>query len=255
MSTWPPCAMAYDGSFAGFLTCVGQAFRAKEYPLYFLPPDKEQTALYPIREVAACQDLAKAVYAALEAQVSETFRRLVTYSFLTCLPQRERNMFDLIYLAFHRALPQDLTDDRVLPLIRAIRRLMNEAHQYQGFVRFADYGGLLVGQITPQNRVLPLLRPHFCQRLPGEAFLLHDKTHRQALFYAQGKWKIRPVDRLDLEAPGQAEAQCQQLWRTFFRTVAIPARENPRCQTSHLPKRFRGDMTEFQTPQTPVISP
>ena len=184
MSTWPPCAMLYDGSFAGFLTCVGESFRQKVYPFYFLSPGVEQISLYPILETPTDQALAKSVYRSLEETVSSTFRRLITYSFLTCLPQRERTMFDLIYLAFHQALPQDLTDDRVLLLTRAIQHLTHEAHQLKGFVRFADYGGVLVGQVAPKNRVLPLLRPHFCQRLPEEAFLLHDKTHRAGLFYA-----------------------------------------------------------------------
>ena len=48
MSTWPPCAMLYDGSFAGFLTCVGESFRQKVYPFYFLSPGVEQISLYPI---------------------------------------------------------------------------------------------------------------------------------------------------------------------------------------------------------------
>ena len=119
MSTWPPCAMLYDGSFAGFLTCVGESFRQKVYPFYFLSPGVEQISLYPILETPTDQALAKSVYRSLEETVSSTFRRLITYSFLTCLPQRERTMFDLIYLAFHQALPQDLTDDRVLLLTRA----------------------------------------------------------------------------------------------------------------------------------------
>ena len=34
MSTWPPCAMLYDGSFDGFLTCVGESFRQKVCLLY-----------------------------------------------------------------------------------------------------------------------------------------------------------------------------------------------------------------------------
>ena len=155
-------------------------------------------------------------------------------------------MFDAIYLAFHHALPQDLTDERLLVLIRAVRRLVHEVHQYKGFVRFADYGGVLVGQIAPENQVLPLLRPHFCQRLPQEAFLLHDKTHRQALFAVRGRWKLRPLDQLDLDDPSQAEAQCQALWRQFYRTIAIPDRENPRCRMTHLPKRFWGEMTELR---------
>ena len=246
MSTWPPCAMLYDGSFAGFLTCVGESFRQKVYPFYFLSPGVEQISLYPILETPTDQALAKSVYRSLEETVSSTFRRLITYSFLTCLPQRERTMFDLIYLAFHQALPQDLTDDRVLLLTRAIQHLTHEAHQLKGFVRFTDYGGVLVGQIAPKNRVLPLLRPHFCQRLPEEAFLLHDKTHREGLFYADRKWKIRPVDHLDLDRPDQAELQCQALWRRFYQTIAIPARHNPKCRMSHMPKRYWDNLPEMQ---------
>ena len=45
MSTWPQCALRYDGTFAGFLTCVGESFRQKTYPFYFLPPGAEQITL------------------------------------------------------------------------------------------------------------------------------------------------------------------------------------------------------------------
>lgn len=248
MSTWPQRVLRYDGSFAGFLTCVGESFRQKIYPFYFLPPRGEQTSLYPLQEISTDPALAQGVYRALAEEVSPGFRRLITYGFLTDLPLRERNLFDLIYLAFHRALPQDPTDDRILVLTRAIRRLVNEAEHWKGFVRFADYGGVLVGQIDPKARVLPLLRLHFCRRLPEEAFLLHDRTHREALFWAKGTWRIRPVDRLDLDRPTQAEAQCQQLWQRFFQAVSVGERENPALQQNNLPLRFRGAMVEFQAP-------
>lgn len=246
MSTWPQCTLVYDGSFAGFLTCIGESFRRKEYPFYFLDPKARQYSLYPLREVSTDQALAKSVYQALEEKISPAFRRLVTYSFLTCLPQRERHIFDAVYLGFLGALPQDLTDDRILILTRAVHHLTGEAHQLKGFVRFSDYGGVLVGEITPKNRVLPLLRPHFCQRLSGEAFLLYDKAHREGLFYADHKWKIRPVEHLDLAEPEQAELECRALWRSFYQTIAIESRYNPKLRMSNLPKRYWENMTEFQ---------
>ena len=246
MTTWPQCAFSYDGSFAGFLTCVGESFRCREYPFYFLPPGAEQISLYPLRPIQTDRALAKAVYAALEEVVSESFRRMITYSFLTCLPQRERHIYDVVHLGLTHALPQDPPDDRILILTRAIRYLTREAEHYKGFVRFSDYGGVLVGQIEPKNRVLPLLRPHFCQRMPEEAFLLHDKVHREGLFYADRKWKIRPVETLDLDRPDQAELECRALWRRFYETIAIRERYNPKCRMTHLPKRFWGEMTEFQ---------
>ena len=246
MSTWPQCAMIYDGTFTGFLTCVGESFRTKEYPFYFLPPGTEQISLYPLREVPSDPALAKEVYGALETQVSASFRRIVTYSFLTCLPQKERHIFDVIYLGFLRALPQDMTDDRLLILDRAVHHLTHEAHQYKGFLRFSDYGGVLVGQITPKNRVLPLLRPHFCGRYPQESFVLHDRTHHEALFHQAGKWAILPVDDVRLGPADETELAYRAMWRSFYDTISIEGRCNPRCRQTHMPKRYWAMMTEFQ---------
>lgn len=225
MSTWPQCAMLYDGSFAGFLSCVNESFRQKVYPFYFLPPHTQQVSPYPLLEVPTDPTLAKALYQDLKTRFSHTFQQLITYSFLTCLPQRERNMFDVIYLAFHHALPQDHTDDRLLVLTRAIQHLVHEAQQYQDVIQFTDYGGVLMGQITPKNQILPLLRPHLCQQLSEKAFLLHDKTNRQALFYADHQWKMRPLDHLDLADSTRDKIQCQALWQQFYKTIAAPIRE------------------------------
>lgn len=49
MSTWPQCALRYDGTFAGFLTCVGESFRQKTYPFYFLPPGRSRSPSIPSR--------------------------------------------------------------------------------------------------------------------------------------------------------------------------------------------------------------
>ena len=51
-------------------------------------------------------------------------------------------------------------------------------------------GSTLAGEIRPKNRVLPLLRPHFCDRMYNETFLLYDRTHREALVHQKGKWAI-----------------------------------------------------------------
>lgn len=248
MSTWPQRVLRYDGTYAGFLTCVGESFRQRIYPFYFLPPRGEQTGLYPLQAVPTDPALAQRVYRALAGSASPAFRRLVTYGFLTDLPLRERNLFDLIYLAFHQALPQDPADGRFLVLTRAIRRLVDEAEHWQGRVRLADYGGVLVGQLAPQARVLPLLRLHFCRRLPEGAFLLHDQTHREGLFWAGGKWKVRPVDRLDLDRPARAEAQCRQLWRRFLQSVAAEGRPTPPSGKPTSPCAFGGKWRIFMPP-------
>lgn len=103
-----------------------------------------------------------------------------------------------------------------------------------------------------ENRLLPaldtkppLLRHHFCERYANETFFIFDKTNREVLFHAQGRARIVPMEHLELAAPDETELQYRQLWKTFFETVAIKERRNPRCQNSFLPKRYRGVMTEF----------
>ena len=45
-------------------------------------------------------------------------------------------------------------------------------------------------------------------------------------------------------APTEEERRCRALWQQFYQTVSIQQRENPRCQMSHMPKRFWADLTE-----------
>ena len=106
-------------------------------------------------------------------------------------------------------------------------------------------GGVLGAEIEPKNRVLPLLRRHFCNRYANESFFIYDRTHREMLLYTKGRSRLACVDSLQLELPGEEEVYYRTLWKRFFETVAIRERENPRCQNTFMPKRYRGTMTEF----------
>ena len=152
---------------------------------------------------------------------------------------------------------RDLTDERVFTLNRAVKYLTGEAHLLKGFIRFSDQNGVLTAEIEPRNRVLPLLRAHFCARYPSEAFIIYDRTHREALFYRPGQWAIIPLEDFRVAGPDKDERDWRALWRQFYRTVSIEGRYNPRCRMTHMPKRYWGCMTEFQTepPETaPALS-
>lgn len=245
MSHWPQVSLSYDGSFSGFLCCIAHSFAHKEYPFYFFTEDELQQTLYPLRQIERDEKRALAVYKELKAKHPPGVRQLAEHAFLTCLPRRERHIFDFIYANVYGGPLLDPADDRVYILNSAVRHLMGEAEKLQGFVRFSDYKGLLVSEIEPKNQVLPLLRPHFCARFANEAFLIHDRTHHQALCYAGGTWKIVPLDALTLDTPEEKELEMRALWKQFFHSVSIKARYNPKLQRSHLPKRYRSQMAEF----------
>ena len=137
-----------------------------------------------------------------------------------------------------------LGDADVAPLLAARRHLLGEAHLLKGFVRFSDYGGVLAGTITPKNFVLPFLAGHFTARYDNEDFLLFDKTHRAALVYQDRKRSIIALDSIAFPAVPPEEEKYRALWKRFYNTIAIEARENPRCRMTHMPKRYWENMLE-----------
>ena len=251
---WPRFSYSYDGSFAGFLTCVFTAYANKEEPACFLGPEEGQAALWPERAVDTDQQKARRVYRSLDRSMGTQGKRLVTYGFLTCLPQRELCLWDFLKLGYERgpAVMRDLTDPRVSVLGKAVQHLTHEAHLIKGFTRFSDQDGALVGEIEPKNRVLPLLRPHFAARYPGETLVLYDRTHQEALFCQKGKWAIVPLDQFSIAPPEGGELDYRALWRRFYDTIAIEGRYNPKCRMTQMPKRYWGTMTEFQREDPPA---
>ena len=245
---WPRFAYEYDGSFTGFLTCVFEAYARREEPACFLTAEDGRVTLWPARAVDTDAAKAGRVYRSLAPRLGPRGRELAVYGFLTCLEERELRIWEFLRLGYARggAVTRDLTDPRVAALTRAVGHLTREAHLLKGFTRFSDQGGVLAGEIAPKNRVLPLLRPHFAARYPGEAIVLYDRTHREALFCQKGKWAIVPVERFKLAPPEEEELDCRALWRRFYDAVAIEGRYNPRCRMTHMPKRYWGTMTEFQ---------
>ena len=139
-----------------------------------------------------------------------------------------------------------LSDETYLPLLKAVRHLSSEVEQFRGFTRFSDFDGVLGAEIEPKNRVLPMLRRHFCERYHGEVFFLYDRTHREALLYSGGVSRIVPLERFEMAQPDEEEAGYRRLWRRFYDTIAIEARKNEKLRMTHMPKRYWATMTEFQ---------
>lgn len=254
--SWAQVCYEYDGSFAGFLTCVFESYAHQEEPVCFLGPEDNRYTLWDTRRVDADGELAARVWKGVVNNISPNAAQLVSRGFLTCLEERELHLWRFLRYGFQRgsSVMADLGDDRVDVLRKAVYHLEHEAHQYTGFVRFSDYGGVLMGEIEPKNRVLPLLRAHFVERYNTEQFLLYDRTHHEALVYRPCRWAIVTAEELTLPSAEADELAYRRLWRRFFDTIAIEGRTNPRCQNTNLPKRYRGMMTEFQ-PEEPAILP
>lgn len=242
---WVQIVFQYDGSFDGFLCCIYESYVNKEFPIAFYG-DEECFSLYAVRLVITQQEHTRRVLRSIvkrSARAAELLQR----AFLTCMEDKELHLYAFIRKLYDEGsgFLKNQSDPVYHPLVKAIRHMNGELEKLRGFVRFSDYNGILGGEIEPKNRVLPLLRGHFCNRYANESFFIYDRTHRELLLYAEGRSRIVPVDTLQLTLPGEEEIRYRTLWKCFYETIAIQERTNPRCQNTHMPKRYRNTMTEF----------
>lgn len=244
---WREIIYQYDGSFEGLLCCVYESYTQKERPTAIVRDGDEEPSLFEIRAVRTDAAHAQRVYRSLYRR-AESAGPFLRRAFLSCMPDKEMAIYRFIVKFYRSGAPlmTRLSDEVYLPLLRAVRHLNGEAELLRGFVRFSEFDGVLGAEIEPKNRVLPLLRGHFCARYHNEAFFIYDRTHREALLYSGGVSRIVPLERFEMAQPDEEEASYRRLWRRFYDTIAIEARKNERLRMTHMPRRYWGTMTEFQ---------
>lgn len=242
---WTEAAFQYDGSFDGFLCCVYESYINKEFPIAFFS-DEECFSLYAVRSVITQRENAQRVMRGL-VKHSPPAADLVRRAFFTCMEDKERHLYAFVRKVYAEGASflKNQSDPVYYPVVRAVRHMGREVEKLRGFIRFSDYSGVLGAEIEPKNRVLPILRSHFCNRYANESFFIYDRTHRELLLYTKGRSQLMAVDQLQLNLPGEEEVHYRALWKRFYETIAIRERTNLRCQNNFLPKRYRSTMTEF----------
>lgn len=109
---------------------------------------------------------------------------------------------------------------------------------------------MLGAVIHPKHQVLPLLRGHFCSRLPDDDFLIFDAAHGTALVRRSGRVQYLTMERY---TPGTdaGELDWQRLWKRFFKALTIEERRNEKpdepCAEAVL-ERYGGDAGGFAFP-------
>lgn len=235
----------YDGSFAGFLCCIFESYRKKELPAAVTGPEEEQLTLFAVRRIPTDPTQARRVYRGL-GRLGQEVKARVAVGFLNTDPGKELTLLRFARLCFDQgpAAARMLGHPDCAAAFALERAVRNDAHLCKEFLRFEERGGMLGAVLHPRHCVLPLLRGHFCDRLPDEDFLIYDASHGAAMLRQNGRVQYLRMERYD-PLPDDAEPDWQQLWKSFFRAVTIEPRRNERCQQTHCYKRYWGDMPEM----------
>ena len=149
-----------------------------------------------------------------------------------------------------RRVMENLRNPYVTRTFELARRTANEAHREIEFLRFQELEqGILYAKIGPENNVVPLIMPHFADRLAPENFMIHDE--KRGLFGvhpARQEWYlVSGAERFVEESLHKSENEWKyrELFTLFHQTIAIAERKNKRLQQSMLPLRFQDYMVEF----------
>ena len=239
----------YDGSFDGLLTAVFASFENREIPLAIEIDGNVQETLgadyfYPGTDEAKSRRVQNAIL----NRISKYSMKSVYLAYLSNAADKEMKILAYIRRCFQygREVNSHLNDKYVAAVLDAARYVVNEAHKLKGFIRFSELdGGILYGEITPENRVLPCLIHHFTSRYPGMPFMINDLRHKECLVYNGRECVIREADAAPALRLTESELTHRRLWKEFYDTVEIKERHNEKCRMTNMPKRYWKHLTEM----------
>ena len=116
-------------------------------------------------------------------RLGPTVKERITTGFLSDDPEHELILLRFARICFEKgpAAARATGDPDICAAFDLERAVNNEACKYIEFIRFEQRDMMLGTVIHPKNRILPLLRGHFCSRLPDEDFMIFDATHGIAM--------------------------------------------------------------------------
>ena len=244
-------AFRFDGSLDGLLTAVFDAYARRQFPDTLLREDAVAPMFCDeIHEVITDEEKSARVWRALGKKLSHAAMSAVATSYLC-----EEEAFDMVLFRYLRravdspvSIEGDFTDEDVVELTKMNRRVRFEATRVAQFARFQKAAdGTYFAIIEPIYNVIAVATKHFVDRFSTMRFLLYDKRRGFGYYYdGDEPRRVTLPDNLYHIATGRLsddmmdedEKLYQQMWRTYFKAIAIKERTNPRKQRHDMPARF-----------------
>ena len=205
----------YDKTFEGLLTAVFDAYSRRSFPDLLLA-EGEPFPLFYDEAVTICTDDAKVdrVWKGLQKRLSAMALSVITVTWLSELPETDMLLF------------------------RYIRKAIDAPRTIE--LNFGD-------------NVLPLTLPHLKDRFADQCWLLYDLKREYGYYYdLKEATEVRFEEKeahllsglLGEELMDVDEKLFQQMWKTYFKSIAIKERLNPKLHRQHMPARFWKYMPE-----------
>lgn len=249
----------YDKTFDGLLTTVFDAYFRKTFPDLLLEEGQPFPLFYDeVLEVVADEEKSGRVWKGLEKKLSGSALSMLTTCWLSELPDVDNMLFRYICKAIDapRSIELNFGDPDVLELSKIWKRVNGEKHRIIQFTRFQKASdGTFFAPFEPMHNVLPLTIHHFKDRFADQKWLVYDVKRQYGYYYDlkevtevtfDGQESHLITGMLDESMMDKDEKLFQQLWKTYFKSIAIKERINPRLHKQHMPVRYWKFLTEKQ---------
>ncbi|MBQ9119175.1 MAG: TIGR03915 family putative DNA repair protein [Lachnospiraceae bacterium] len=249
------CENSIEGILSGIYQAWSKAYGHKYIRLSV--PDLEESAnlefFCEYFEVTPIPEQAEKVAGTIRNRISVKVYETMIHALLSNRPDKADAVYHMLVGAFRygESILEHLAEPAVQAVFEMNRYVGNEAHLYNGFLRFEEsVNGVMLARFQPINDLLEVVTPHFENRFSRENFIIYDTGRQKAAFHRAGyPFVVREVTEAEMQQfmhCSERELQFQQFWQTFFETIAIAERENPKLQRNMMPLHYRKYMTEFK---------
>lgn len=249
----------YDKTFDGLLTVVFDAYFRRTFPDLLLEEGEPLPFFYDeVVEVTTDNEKAKRVWTALEKKLSKAGLSVITMTWLSELPEIDVKLFRYIRknIDSPRSLELNFADPDILELTKLWKKVSGERHVIAQFARFQKTAdGIFFAAFEPRYNVLSLCINHFKDRYADQKWLIYDVKRQYGYYYDlknveevtfESKEYHHITGKLHESVMAEDEKLFQQLWKQYFKSIAIKERINPKLHKQHMPVRYWKYLTEKQ---------
>lgn len=247
----------YDKTFDGLLNCLFEAYDRKLFPDLLLGENEPFPLFYEqVIPVLADKERAERVWKGLKKKLSAAGLSVLTTCWLSEWPEIDMLLFRYMRKAFDSPVSIELNfgDPDVLQASQIGKKVNYERHRVVQFARLQKAAdGTYFAALKPLYNVLPITLSYFKDRFADQKWLLYDLKREYGYYYdLKEVTEVRFEEKtghllsgkLDVSIMDANEQLFQKLWKTYFKSISIKERTNPKLHRQNLPARFWKYLTE-----------
>lgn len=247
---------SYDGSFPGLLTVVFHIYENKLWPDQIVAPGFNGLLFDKAIQIGTQEEQVIRVWEGIRRYGGMPTCEQLFHAYLSAVEGIEMLILEYLKKLFEEknCIASNFSLDCVLKINQLEKKVLREAQRMLMFARFEQAAdGTWFAPLSPKYDVLPLITGHFKLRFSNQSWLIYDIPRGYGFFYNQKILEQVTIDNptfnrvsgnLKSEVQHPDEDKWQELWKSYFKQIAIAERKNLRCQQNFMPKRFWKHLTE-----------